>query len=457
MTTPEATTPEHRNAIVSGPILRTILALAVPVTLGMLMEVALSITDFFWVGKLGVTAQDAITSSMVVIWTVYAAVSIISIGVTALVSRYIGARDTETAEHYIKQALSLALIIGSLFTVAGYFLTPIFLTFMQTSDSTLALAIPYLRIFFVASLLLFVVDTVYAVFRASGDTKTPMRVGVTVVIINLILDPLLIFGLGPLPELGVTGAALATAIAHLYGVVVIMHRLLAGRLGYKVEKILRFRPQISSMAKIARIGLPIASQQLVFIMVYWFLIRFVHEFGEAAGAAMGIGNRMESISYLTCYGISVAASTVVGQNLGAGNPERAAKGAWASTGLGILFTLFLSIFFLGTPGLLASIFTDNPVVREIAIDYLIILGLSQFAMAVEIILEGAFSGAGDTVPPMVIQIPGSLARIPLAWYFAFELGWGINGIWWTLTITSVLKCLATAYWFRLSKWKLKKI
>jgi putative MATE family efflux protein len=228
-------------------------------------------------------------------------------------------------------------------------------------------------------------------------------------------------------------------------------------MGYSVGRLFTQKPRLAAIRHISRIGLPISTQQLAFVVVYWFLIGFVHEFGETAGAAMGIGNRMESFSYLTCYGFSLAASTMVGQNLGAGQPDRAARCAWGATGLGIALTLIFSIFFLSIPDVIASVFTDNPIVLEIAVGYLIILGLSQFTMAVEIILEGAFSGAGDTVPPMVVMLPGSIARIPLAWYLAFELDWGIEGIWWTLTITTTFKAVVLAWWFRLGRWKEKKV
>jgi putative MATE family efflux protein len=191
--------------------------------------------------------------------------------------------------------------------------------------------------------------------------------------------------------------------------------------------------------------------------VYWFLIKIVHEFGEAAGAAMGIGNRMESLSYLTCYGISVAASTMVGQNLGAAQPDRAARSAWSATGWAIAFTLLMSAAFIGFPRLIAGVFTDDPEVLQIAVDYLIILGLSQSAMAVEIVLEGAFGGAGDTVPPMLVMIPGAVVRVPLAYYLCFGLDWGINGVWWTLTITSAMKAIVLALWFQRGRWKLKEV
>jgi putative MATE family efflux protein len=443
--------------ITSGPIVKAVLTLATPVVFAMLTQVALSVTDFYWVGHLGAAAQDAVTSSMIMIWTVYATASIISIGVTALVARYVGARNPTRAAHYVRQAIWLATLMGAVVSVIGYALSSNLLGLMKTGAASQIHAVPYLRVFFASCLLLYWMETIYAVFRASGDTKTPTQVGVAIVIINIILDPILIFGLGPIPALGVPGAALATAIAYVSGTVAISRFLYSGRLGYRIGKVLSTKPAAGSLAKITRIGLPIGSQQMVFVMVYWFLIGFVHEFGEKAGAAMGIGNRMESFSYLTCYGFSIAASTLVGQNLGAGKPDRAARCAWGATSLGLGLTLIFSVAFIGFPELIAGLFTDDPRVMTIAVDYLIILGLSQTAMAFEIILEGAFSGAGDTIPPMVVMLPASLARIPLAWYLAFSLGWGINGIWWTLTITTGFKAIWIALWFARGNWKRKKL
>ncbi len=447
----------HRDNVVSGPITKTIFTLAVPVVFGMFLEFALSSTDYFWVGKLGATAQDAVTSSMVVIWTIFASMAIISVGVTALVSRYVGAKELDRVNFYIKQGLALALTLGLLLTITGYFATPWLQDFMDSSPKTQSHAIPYLRIFFISSTLFFWIETVYAVYRASGDTKTPMWVGIGIVLLNMVLDPLLIFGIGPFPDLGVSGASTATAISALVGAVVITINMHRGGLGYRVPRLFAIRPDIRSMLKIARIGLPIASEGWVFTMVYWFLIKIVHRFGETAGAAMGIGNRMESFSYLTCYGFSLAASTMVGQNLGAKQPERAARCAWGATGLAIGLTLIISVLFITFPRVIASIFTDDPQVLEIAVDYLIILGLSQSAMALEIVLQGSFGGAGDTLPPMLVLVPFSIARIPLAYYLAITLDWGINGVWWTLTITSLIKGGLLAIWFKRGKWKLKQI
>ncbi len=448
---------KHRDSIVSGPISRTVISLAWPVTISMFMEFALASTDFYWVGKLGTNAQDAVTSSMVVMWSVFAVITIASVGMTALISRSIGANNIDRAVFYFGQGLALAVGLATIVATVGYILTPVFLGLMNTSQDTLERAIPYLRIFFMACLFFFIAETGYATFRASGDTKTPTKIAVSVIILNLGLDPLLIFGWGPVPAMGVSGASMGTAIAIFIGMIWVVIKIYRGGLGFDVIGRLTLRPQLGEMLKIARIGLPLASQQFVFVMIYWFLIGFVHEFGPSAAAAMGIGNRMESFSYLTCYGFSLAASTMVGQNLGANKPDRASRCAWTALGIAVSITFIITVLFLTIPRSIAGIFSSDPEVLPIAVDYLIILGLSQTTMATEIVLEGAFGGAGDTLPPMLVGIPGALLRIPLAYYLAFTLDWGINGVWWTLTITTIIKSSVLAAWFYRGKWKLKQV
>jgi len=450
-------TNSRTDKITSGPIARTVFSLAVPVVAGMFMEFALQVTDYFWVGKLGAAPQDAVTTSMVVIWSMWSLMSLITVGIAAIVARYIGARDTDTAAHFARQGFLMALIVGLSLAVAGYLYTPFALRFMEAGEATFSHAAPYLRISLLAAPLFFVTETVFAVFRASGDTRTPLKIGILYVSLNMLLDPVLIFGLGPFPEMGVSGAAIATAISVAVAMTVALTKVARGRLGYHVGMSLHVLPKIKDMLKIGRIGFPMALQQLVFVVVYWFLIKIVHQYGEIAGAAMGIGNRMESLSYLTCFGFSIAASTMVGQNLGAGKPDRAARCAWTAAGIGIAMTFVISVVFIAFPRTIASIFTSDPGVLEIATDYLIILGLSQVTMATEIILEGAFGGAGDTVPPMLVMVPGAVARIPLAYFLCFTLDWGINGVWWTLTMTTTVKAIVLAIWFQRGRWKLKEV
>jgi len=445
------------DKITEGPISKTIISLALPIVLGMMMEFALLTTDFYWVGKLGASAQDAITSSMVIIWSAMASIAIISIGLTAIIARYVGARDFEKVNYFISQGIYLGLIIGVVVSISGYFFAPDILVFMETSPQTLSHAVPYIKIFFIATTLLLFVETFYAIFRASGDTKTPLKVGAFVVGLNIILDPILIFGFGPIPAMGVKGAAIGSAISILVGAIIFLYYFYGGKLPYPTKSLFVGKLNFVDMKKIATIGLPMFVQQFTFVSVYWFLIKIVHQYGESAGAAMGIGNRMESFSYLTCFGFSLAAATMVGQNLGAGKPERAEKCAWGAVGLAVALTTIISILFFTVPEKIAGFFSDDPEVIRMASDYLMILGISQTTMAIEIVIENSFSGAGNTIPPMVVMIPGAVARIPLAYFLCFTLDWGLNGVWWTMTFTTVVKAIILALWFKKGNWKLKEI
>jgi len=443
--------------ITDGPIYPTIFKLAWPVVASMFLEFALTITDYFWVGFLGTPEQDAIMTSLVVSWTLFATITIIITGLTALISRAIGANNTDQAAYVSRQGIQMAISVGIIFAIVGTILTPHILRFMKARPEVVQLGIPYLSIFFGGIWIFFINDALGSIFRASGDTKSPTIAFASGTVINIILDPLLIFGWGPFPEFGLAGAAVATIISVIVSFIIFMVLLLRGGLEFKIGRWFHTRPDFGIMAKILRIGIPISLQNIAFVLVYWFLIQIVHHYGDTAGAAMGIGNRMESLSFLPAFGLSTATATMVGQNLGALKPERAARCAWGSVKIIILGTVVTTAVFVGIPRIIAGIFSSDPEVIDIAADYLLILGLSQVFMGIEIILEGAFSGAGDTIPPMAVSIPGSVARLPLAYLLCFTFGIGINGVWWSLTITSVLKAVTLLIWFSRGKWKKKKL
>jgi putative MATE family efflux protein len=201
------------------------------------------------------------------------------------------------------------------------------------------------------------------------------------------------------------------------------------------------------------IGIPICISGISFSVIYLFVNRITAQFGTPAVAALGIGNRIESINYLVAFGFSTAVATLVGQNLGARNPDRAAELTHKTILLVSGFTGVMTVIFLMFPESIMRIFVDDPAVLEAGKDYVRILALSQILMGWEIVLEGAFSGAGDTVPPMAVSIPGSILRIPLAWFLAVSLGWGVAGVWWAISISTLIKGVAVYIWFSLGRWK----
>ncbi len=436
-----------------GPILKSVWRLAWPAVTSMFFETFLSITDAFWVGKLGAPEMAAVTSSMFPIWTIFSMLTIIPIGVVAIISRAVGAGRTSEVGRTARQSLLFAIWIGIAFSILGFVIAPALFKLMGTEEIVTQLGVNYLRIFFVGVIFFFINDTFSGIFRAVGDAKAHLIGYSAAIIINVILDPLLIFGVGPFPRWGTSGASVATIIAAACGTIVFLRMIARGRLPYPIRFRFLEKLDFRLIGAIVRIGFPPAIAGITFSVVYIFINRIVADFGTISIAALMIGNRMESLSYLTCFGFSMAASTLVGQNLGAGNPSRAARSAWAALGISAAATFVISILFLAIPRQLSTFFINDEQVIIIAIDYLRILALSQMFMAAEIVLEGAFAGAGNTIPPMAVSIPGSVARLPLAYYLAFIVGMGINGIWWTLTITTWIKAIIIIYWFWRGRWK----
>jgi len=446
-----------KSDLTSGNITRNIFYLAWPAVASMFLGTFFSIADAFWVGKLGATSLAAVISSTFVIWIIYSLASIISIGVVALVARSMGAKDPAQAAYISKQAFLFSIISSAFLTIVGIILTPQFFNLMGTEKEVTLLGTKYLRIIFLGALFFFLIDTLSGVFRASGDTKTPLRVALIAMGFNILLDPLLIFGLGPFPKMGVVGASIATVVSQILGVMLFKHYIDKGKLPFRLNLKIGSKIDLRTVYKIVKIGTPISVAGIVFSVVYLFLNRITALFGTEAIAALGIGNRAESLSYLTSFGFSLAAATLVGQNLGAKKPERAEKSAWRTVWIVVLITGFISVIFISFPKYISAFFISDEKVIRIAIGYLQILALSQIFMGIEIVLEGAFSGAGNTFPPMVVSVPGSILRIPLAYFLALKLGLGVAGIWWAITLTSIAKGIVLALWFKLGRWKTREV
>ncbi|KPL01048.1 MAG: hypothetical protein AMJ91_01770 [candidate division Zixibacteria bacterium SM23_73_3] len=446
-----------KRDLTSGSITKDIFYLAGPVVVTMFLETAFSIADIFWVGKLGAVSLAAVISSAFLIWIIYSLVGAISVGVTALVARFIGAKQPDQAAFSARQAYLFSIFFALLVSILGVMFAKWAFVLMGTAPDVTFLGVRYLRIIFAGAIFFFLLDVMGAIFRASGDTKTPMLVIMASLGLNIILDPVLIFGWGPFPQMGTDGAALASifsqGVASLLFILLIMRGKLAFRFSLRPKLDLDF----SMVWRILRIGIPASSAWILFSVVYLFINKIVALFGTQAIAALGIGNRMESVSFLTCFGFSIAASTLVGQNLGAGKPERSAQAAWVTAGISVLVTGCVAIMFFTFPRQIASFFISDPKVVEIGIGYLRILALSQTFMALEIVFEGAFAGAGNTIPPMIVSISGSLTRIPLAYLLAVHWGLGITGVWWAITSTGIAKGVVLTCWFARGRWKTKKI
>ncbi len=448
---------ETFHNITEGSIPRQVIRLAWPAVSAMFLRTALTITDAVWVGRLGSAEMASVISSMFVIWIFFSIFDIVWTGSVAVIARFYGARQLEVVSHAARQAIVLAIVGAVITMTVGLIFARWTFNVMHTTDEVAVMGAAYLRIFFVMAVPMVVGELFSAMFRASGDTRTPLVISIAVTGLNIVLDPLLIFGIGPFPQWGVSGAAVATAFSYFAGFLLYLAVIKRGRLTFKFHwpdyRGMDF-PMIGQMIKI---GSPLATAGVVFSVAYLFMNQIIAGFGTDAIAALGIGNRCESVSYLACFGFSIAVATLVGQNLGAGKPDRAAKSVWYALLYTGVFTGVISAAFLIFPDLIASGFIDDPRVIEIASSYLMILALSQTFMAIEIVMEGAFSGAGNTMPAMLVSVLGSIARVPLAYFISHTLGVGVSGVFWSITLTTIVKGSILLVWFGRGKWKHQEI
>ena len=445
------------ESVLKGHPYKAIIRLAWPATIAMLLHTLFSITDAIWVGRLGAAPIAAVISASFVVWILLSLTSVLATGVVAMISRAIGAGDRVKAAAVAEETFRFALLYALIITAIGLWARGPLFDLMRLEPDVTRLGQDYMGVYFGASILVVFGEWVSALFRASGNTRLPLMIHSIAVVLNVFLDPVLIYGLGPFPRWGSTGAAVATAFAYLVSTGLAVLFLLKGRLPFQFRMRLWGPMDWARIGRLVMIGLPISISGIVFSIVYLFVNRITAEFGTPAVAALGIGNRIESINYLVAFGFSTAVATLVGQNLGARNPERADDLTRKTIKLVSAFTGVMTVIFLLFPASIMRIFVDDPAVLAAGKDYVRILALSQIMMAWEIVYEGAFSGAGDTLPPMVIAIPGAVLRIPLAWFLAIGLGWGIEGIWWTITLSTLLKGISLYIWFSFGHWKKREV
>jgi putative MATE family efflux protein len=465
-----------------GPLMPVILRLAWPVVIMMYLQGAYNIIDTIWVGQLlGKFALAGIATGGFVLWSIFGLTSLVSVGISAMLARRIGEGNLPEAEYVAAKGIQYALLLSIAVGATLWFLVPALFGLMGTNAEVTELGTRYLRVILLGCPLIFLSFSIQRIFQAEGDTVTPMWLMFFTLIINTILDPVLMLGLFGLPKLGIAGAALATVIAQLLMVVSGIW-LLRRRLRFDTKRLLhpvlryvphslpvittgrlrlRFAHNLSMdwrlLISTLRIGLPNATSQVLFPLVYMIITRLPAAYGPQYIAALRIGHTVEGISFFLALGISIATATCVGQNLGANKPVRAARAAWIATGIVVAILFVFSVLFFAFSRQVGSVFSPDLETILASATYLEILAFSQVFMGIEMVLEGAFSGAGNTVPAMVISVPLNLARIPVAYLLAGTFGLGINGVWWSISGSSIAKGLVMAFWFSRGRWKRKKV
>ncbi len=415
--------------LTAGPLLPAVLRLALPAVGTTLLQVLFNITDTFWVGRtLGPAALAGVSSASYSLWIIITTGELLGSGLTAIAARRHGEGRAELAAETAGNALILAAFLGLLVAVLGLTATdPLFHLMHLPADAEVE-ARRFLVVQCVGAFLIYGYFVVEAAFRSGGDTRTPFILLAGSVLLNLVLDPLMIRGIGPFPALGVYGAALATVLTRGVGFVVGCW-LLARRGG------IRLHFDWPTTRGIFRIGTPVMLAGTLFSISYILILPTVSTFGTPALAALGIGHKVEGVSYMIAVGFGLAAGTLVGQNLGAGQVARARAAGWLTALLAAVPVGVLGVLFASAPASLAGIFTADAATAADAALYLLVFAAAQPCIAFEEALFGALSGAGYTFWPMCWVILLSLVRVPLAAWVAPH--WGLAGIWVVLAVTAV--------------------
>jgi putative MATE family efflux protein len=452
----EAIRGTHQD-FTEGSISRAIFLLATPMVLEMLMESLFAIVNVFWVTRLGsdAVATVGLTESMLTL--VFAVAIGVSMSTTAMVARRIGEKDPHGAAVAGVQAIALAIIISVLMGIPGFFYGRELLQLMGGSPALVEAGHRYTSIVIGANVFVMLLFLNNGIFRGAGDASVAMRVLWTANLINIILDPLLIFGLGPFPEMGITGAAVATVIGRGSGVVYQIWILTRGNSRVKIRREdLRIVPSVLfSLIRVSTTGV----LQFAIAHTSWIaLVRIISTFGAVAVAGYTIGIRIFIFVILPSWGLSGAAATMVGQNLGAGKPERAARAVYLTAMYNMVFLGLVAIILIFAPEYIVRFFTTNAAEVGYAVDCLRIIAYGNLAYAFGMVMVQAFNGAGDTVTPTLINLVGFwLCEIPLAWALAYPAGMEVRGVFASIPIAELLITILGAAMFWKGDWKKRKI
>ena len=461
--------PSATNRLTEGSIRRSILTLALPAMGSMVAQTLFGLVDGFWVARLGSEPLAAFGGASFFYWALLAISETASVGTAAFVSQLVGAGDRRAGVRAGATGLLTAFLLGCAMIPIGLVAADPVIGLMNLPPDAARQAVGFAHAIVAGLPFIYSFYAIDAVYRGFGNTGTPMRIDFAAVALNAALVPCLIFGWGPLPALGIAGAGVATALAHFAGFVVKLVR--ARPNGIEIVDELRDRLSMRAPAHpgtrrlaitagatpspfmIARIGLPVAFTGLWISAVFVALTRLITRFGTAPLAALSIGHRLESVPYFACVGFSGAAAALVGQNLGAGRPERAERVAWGTVAccVGLIGAVCLVYFFF--PGPLMRLFSSDPAVIDAGVRYLRMVALVEAFMGVEIVLIGALSGAGDTAVPMVITSLFSAARVPGAALLSGPAGLGVDGIWIAIGLSVVVRGILMSAWFRTGRWK----
>lgn len=430
---------QGRIDLTEGKIIYKLIKLALPIMGTSFIQMAYNMVDMIWVGKAGSSAVAAVGTAGFFPWLAMAFVAISRVGGEVQVAQSMGKNDAEETKSYIKAAIEVNIILSLIYTLVLLIFKDSLIGFFNLGDtSVISMSKKYLVIVALGMIFYFINPIFTAIFNGMGNSKDPFRINTVGLITNIILDPLLILGIGPVPKLGVEGAAIATVFSQFIVTMCFIVMIMKRNNEYFKVKLFR-KISLEYYKSLCKLGMPVAIQSGMFTIFSMLLGVIVASWGPVAIAAQKVGSQIEAISWMTADGIAVALSSFVGQNYGATKYDRINKGFKITLGIATVLGIITTSILIFAGKQIFTIFINEVDAIKEGASYLKILGYSQLFMCVEIITAGAFKGIGRTYIPSIILTVLTGARVPMAYFLSRPELLGLSGVWWSISISSILK------------------
>ena len=434
----------HIN-LLEGKILPALSALALPIMATSLIQMAYNLIDMIWIGKIGASAVASVGAAGMFMWLSNGLATLAKMGGQIKVGHALGAQKKEEAASYAQSSMQMGIVFAVFFGILSVVFADGMIGFFQlNSTQVIQDAKLYLMITCGLVIFSFMNQIFTGILTAMGNSRTSFIATGIGLVLNIVLDPLFIFGFGFIPAMGVAGAAIATVLAQLVVMLLFLYTIVKEPVLFCDVHMLQ-APDITHTKEIFQIGLPSAVQSMLFSGISMVIARLIAGWGDAAVAVQKVGSQIESISWMTAEGYAAALNSFVAQNYGAKNTGRIREGYRLSMIVMLSWGVFCSLVLIPFPQVIFQVFIQETEVLPLGIDYLRILGVSQLFMCMEITTAGAFSGLGKTLPPSIVSITLTGARIPMAMLLGKWMG--LNGIWWAITISSIWKGIVLLIWF----------
>lgn len=440
--------------LLEGPIFRSLLTLAIPIAVANILQAAYQLIDAFWVGRLGGAAVAAVSVTTPVIFLSISVGAGLAIAGSTLIAQYFGARNQEMVNHVAAQTLLMVVLVSVVLGAAGWVAAPGLLRLMGVAPEVYAGALGFMRVSFAGLVFNFFFFMFQSIMRGIGEARFPVRIVLGTVVLNFALDPFFIYGWGPIPRMGVMGAALATFSTQSLAALIALWVLLRGRFAIRLSA-RDFRPDPAYIRRAFFLGLPASIEQSARALGLTVLTFLIASFGTLTVAAYGVGSTILQVVMIPAFGLSMAVSTLVGQNIGAGNIERAGRigrlGSWL--GFGLLSVMGLLVFAFA-PLLVGFFVPGDPRVIEAGVVFLRTISLTWGFLGVQLCQTGVLRASGNMVVTMVLTLVSQwVLQFPLAYVLSKHTTLGSRGIWWAFPISYIVTALVTMGVYATGNWK----